>query len=494
MEIRSILQAGICLVSITATAGFLVKKYRKPPEDFPVWKWERRGVGTFLYPGVYAVLRHMPIRRFLPVRGERLERMQRLYIGELQESIVWRYYCQLGSWLLGMFLALQFAFLFLLLADSDGGLLQKNYLVEREEPGGMEKVLELEAWTDEMKQSVRIEVAARKYRPEEAEAHLAEAREYVLSHYLSTNRDAEHVTEPLQLMQHIPGSQIGIEWETAGNGIVNADGTLNNQELEETVQTSVTAVLIYEDRKEELVLPVLVLPQKKSAEQNFWEEWEQEKKRLESATENDTLYRLPEKVNGKKVFYREQKSHIIWPLCLVLLGLCLLLPTLLDYRHTQQMQARQKELQSQYSDMIDYFTLYIGAGLSVRGAWLRITDDYLLQREQGQKEKSYLYEEMLATRRDMENGMSERKAYEAFGRRISLLAYMKFSALLVQNLRKGSRDILLRMERESRNAMQEKRESVKVRGEEAGTRLLFPMMVMLIIVFSMILAAAFYQM
>ena len=91
----------------------------------------------------------------------------------------------------------------------------------------------------------------------------------------------------------------------------------------------------------------------------------------------------------------------------------------------------------------------------------------------------------------MENGKSEAAAYTSFGRRISMLQYMKFSTLLVQNLKKGSDDLLRRMELEAEDAVRIRRELAKKQGEEAGTKLLLPMMLMLVVVFAMILTAAF---
>ena len=91
----------------------------------------------------------------------------------------------------------------------------------------------------------------------------------------------------------------------------------------------------------------------------------------------------------------------------------------------------------------------------------------------------------------MENGQNESVAYAAFGRRLSLLPYMKFSTLLVQNLKKGSDDLLKKMDMEAVDALRERREMAKKLGEEAGTKLLFPMLIMLSLVFALILIAAF---
>ena len=66
--------------------------------------------------------------------------------------------------------------------------------------------------------------------------------------------------------------------------------------------------------------------------------------------------------------------------------------------------------------------------------------------------------------------------------------------ILVQNLKKGSDDLLRRMNLEAEDAARSRQELAKKMGEEAGTRLLLPMMIMLVVVFALIMVAAFHSM
>ena len=122
-----------------------------------------------------------------------------------------------------------------------------------------------------------------------------------------------------------------------------------------------------------------------------------------------------------------------------------------------------------------------------------MTEEYKRECQNGSK-KHYLYEEMLLTERQLDNGMNEAKAYELFGRRMGLLKYMKFSTLLVQNLKKGSADLLKILEYEAMDVLKERRENAKILGEQAGTKLLMPMVIMMAEVFAIIIFAAFQSM
>lgn len=56
---------------------------------------------------------------------------------------------------------------------------------------------------------------------------------------------------------------------------------------------------------------------------------------------------------------------------------------------------------------------------------------------------------------------------------------------------KGTADLIRILEYESADVFNERKENVKILGEEAGTKLLLPMMIMMVIIFAIIMYAAF---
>ena len=72
-------------------------------------------------------------------------------------------------------------------------------------------------------------------------------------------------------------------------------------------------------------------------------------------------------------------------------------------------------------------------------------------------------------------------------------AYLKLSALLAQNLRKGSNDLLQMLRQEADSAFAQRKSLAKKLGEEAGTKLLLPMMMMLCIVMVIIIIPAYFS-
>ena len=93
--------------------------------------------------------------------------------------------------------------------------------------------------------------------------------------------------------------------------------------------------------------------------------------------------------------------------------------------------------------------------------------------------------------REMESGVSELDAYEHFGQRCGLLSYSRFCSLLSQNLRKGNRELLSALRQEAEEAFENRRNIARKMGEEAGTRLLFPMIIMLAVTMVIIIIPAY---
>ena len=94
---------------------------------------------------------------------------------------------------------------------------------------------------------------------------------------------------------------------------------------------------------------------------------------------------------------------------------------------------------------------------------------------------------------ELQRCKSEREAYDRFGKRCQVQAYMKLSTLLSQNIRKGSNDLLHVLRQEADNAFVERKSLAKKLGEEAGTNLLLPMMMMLCLVMVIIMIPACFS-
>ena len=141
---------------------------------------------------------------------------------------------------------------------------------------------------------------------------------------------------------------------------------------------------------------------------------------------------------------------------------------------------KQKDIwKMQYPDLVHKVVLYLGAGMSMRGCFGMLASEY---------------DVALYVRRELETGQTEAVAYDRFGKRTGVLEYMRFCTLLVQNLKKGSKQLLHRLEEEADKSAEERVRTARTKGEEASTRLLVPMTLLLASVMLMIMAPAFWGM
>ncbi|MCM1569460.1 MAG: type II secretion system F family protein [Roseburia sp.] len=141
-----------------------------------------------------------------------------------------------------------------------------------------------------------------------------------------------------------------------------------------------------------------------------------------------------------------------------------------------ELAKRKKFLKLQYPDIVYKLVLYLGAGMSVRGCFGKLSEDYEL---------------MLYACRELQTGMSEAAVYDRLGKRSGLQEYIRLSTLLSQNLKKGNSTLLLRLDEEAYKASRERVQTARRLGEEAGTKLLIPMVMFLAVVMLMIAIPAF---
>lgn len=233
--------------------------------------------------------------------------------------------------------------------------------------------------------------------------------------------------------------------------------------------------------------------QEKTQDQNITSE-QQQKKELEEAIVNYNLekndpdyYYLPEKWKGKHLEWEKPGSNM----GNLLAFLFLITGTVLFLIKRREGQAvlvkRQEELLMDYPGLIMKFTLLVQAGMTVRKIFQKMAFDY--QRKQG-KRKRTAYEEILILCHEMDSGVSEMEAYRRFGERCGQVKYKTFATMLIQNLQKGSRQLADMLEKESMEAWDERKRKARVLGEAAATKLLVPMILMLLVVMAVIMIPA----
>lgn len=129
--------------------------------------------------------------------------------------------------------------------------------------------------------------------------------------------------------------------------------------------------------------------------------------------------------------------------------------------------------------------------MTVRTAWERMARDYEKRLSKQDRIVSPAYEEAANVCKDLQSGVSEPEAYRRFGRRCGLRPYMKLASLLEQNRKTGLKNLRSLLDEEVASAYEERRNLAKRQGEEAATKLLLPLFMMLGIVMVIVAVPAF---
>ena len=373
---------------------------------------------------------------------------------------------------------------------TESGLLREGY-------GGHEQnyQLEVEGLEDaEKKTLVTIPVSPRKYSKEEAETAFYELAEELPSEILGDNENLANVVSDLKLPGNVPERGIRITWYPEDPDLLSFEGTVENKNLTEPQKTRLRAVMTDGVYSGTFVYDLTVKPRILEGRDALLAAFLNQISDADQQQAEQAELMLPAEFSGRKLRYRKQVGYE--GVLLLLLGV--LASLLLGLRaHTEEQEMKKKrreELLLDYSEFVSKFIVYLGAGLTLRNAWQKIVGHYLEARKTGSMQKRCVYEEMLTTLRDMEKGIPESGAYQAFGRRCGLQPYIKFCTLLEQNRKNGGRNLKTQLTAEMDTAFEERKNSARRRGEEAGTKLLLPLFMMLIIVMAVVVLPAMLSM
>ena len=188
---------------------------------------------------------------------------------------------------------------------------------------------------------------------------------------------------------------------------------------------------------------------------------------------------------------KEEPKEVIW----ILLGSILLLFALWkqDWEYKQVLKRREQHIRQVYPEFINELVILIGAGLSLPAAWKRIGQDYQSKRT-GKGEINPLYEEVYRESKELDAGVPMREILEEFSSRIRLKEARRFAVMMVQNIKRGDAFLVSRLKELNQEAWEIRKKQVREKTEEADTKLLLPLMLMLAVILIIVLSPAMITM
>ncbi|MFT4106828.1 MAG: hypothetical protein QM657_13805 [Lacrimispora sp.] len=340
--------------------------------------------------------------------------------------------------------------------------------------------------------TVDLPVRERRYREQEARELLQKLGEELKVQILGENESLEEVRTDLNLKTGLSGYGFKISWESENPELVDSFGIVHNEDVSEAGEPVWLGAWLTDGTHERryeykvVVYPPVLTPEEQLAA--AFKKWV-DKADVSQQTEDRLL--LPAVYDGQTLTYSLVKDEDYRFLPIIGILLAALLHAKKEMDKQKQAKEREQQLLFDYSEVVSKLVVYVGAGLTVRGALERMAAGYEESLSAGKKRGRPAYEEVVKTVRQLGSGLGEGKAYGEFGRRCGLQSYLKLSALLEQSQKNGSRQLRPALELELVSAFEQRKNLAKKLGEEAGTKLLLPLLLMLGVVMVMIVVPAF---
>lgn len=426
----------------------------------------------------------------IPLLGKRQVEtdLAQLHPGERVEYIETEYYVKKLTLFLTVLLSGAFLGLAVRISTGKSSVLNGERVVYRGDYISGEQELLLEADDGERKRSFLIEVYPRELTQSEAKQLSDDFLENLGSYILNGNEDFGHISKDLKLEETYEDFPFEVNWESSREEIIDRQGRIG--EIGQNISLELTVTLSYGDFERTERIPVVAVPLLLSEEEQAYLEMMNYLLKTEEESRGEETWILPEEWKGRRIEWSCQAkdfSILIWA---VTPAVAALLYLSADKDIHEELEKRRKRLQQEYPELVHKLLLYVGAGMTIRGAFKKIAGDYENSRQKRKRVRPG-YEEVLYTCRELQGGISEGAAYEHFGKRAGLREYIRLGTLLGQNLKRGNSTLLERLREEAEKSSAESLLQVRRLGEEAGTKLLVPMVLMLAVVMVMIMVPAF---
>jgi tight adherence protein C len=153
-----------------------------------------------------------------------------------------------------------------------------------------------------------------------------------------------------------------------------------------------------------------------------------------------------------------------------------------------QIRARQQQLLMELPELLNQIILRVNAGETVIQAILKCSDSTV------ENHKSVLYHEFNLVIQELKVNSPLSSALENFNQRCALTEVSLFTSSILVNYRKGGSDFVHALQSLSNELWQRRKAVTRTLGEEASSKLVFPMVIIFVVVMIIVASPALLMM
>lgn len=347
-----------------------------------------------------------------------------------------------------------------------------------------------------------LEVSARQFMREELEQRVRDAFAYLEKNMQGENVSLAEVRSSLDYALDFEQFPFETSFVSSDYSVIDGDGVVHNdrshllslgyteEEIQQGIPVNIQVELWYGDDSFRQEYEVKVLEQELSLAETERKRIEERLQKLEQEAVYEEGFYIPTVIEGVQIARGDVTkitgTHVL------LLGVFLIILLILREAENKKKQEldRKNCLLRSYSWFVNEMVLLLGAGMQIRNILT------LMVRENEGTCVDYrkpLLAEVRQAVHSLELGMTEEQVYYRLGRNIGIPCYTKMLTLLEQNAKHGGKGLVAAFEQEEIVALEQRKNLAKRYGEEAGTKLLGPMVLLLLVIMLMIMVPAFWS-
>lgn len=199
---------------------------------------------------------------------------------------------------------------------------------------------------------------------------------------------------------------------------------------------------------------------------------------------------------ARVTFYEKtEDNRFLWMILFLLFPMAALIRQ--DVKLKNQVKIRRQKIEASYPSFIGELVILIGSGMSLSSAWQKIGSDYgkmIMETGVSNEAEDPLLEEVERTSRQLQEGTPMKEVLSDFASRMRSRQVRRLTSLLQQNLKRGDEFLLVRLRELSDEEWENRKRQVKEKSEQADTKLLIPLGMMLVVVLILVTAPALMSM